>query len=84
MGHISALAAGSPAVVLVKPQFEVGRARVGKGGVVREESLRHEAVEGVAAAADDAGLEVVGRCTSPVPGADGNVEFFLLLVRPSV
>ena len=64
---------------MVKPQFEVGRVRLGKGGVVREPELRVEAVLDVAHAADELGLGVVGVCASPLPGPSGNVEFFLLL-----
>jgi len=63
-------------VLLVKPQFEVGKERVGKGGVVREPSLRVAAVVSVAAAARGLGLGVRGLCASPLPGPAGNVEYF--------
>lgn len=66
-------------VLMVKPQFEVGRERVGKGGVVREPALRAEAVLTVARAASEVGLGVAGVTASPLPGPSGNVEYFLWL-----
>ncbi len=68
-------------VPMVKPQFEVGRDRLGSGGVVRDPALRAEAVAGVAAAAATMGLGVRGVAVSPLPGPSGNVEFFLWLRR---
>jgi 23S rRNA (cytidine1920-2'-O)/16S rRNA (cytidine1409-2'-O)-methyltransferase len=68
-------------VPMVKPQFEVGRERVGTGGVVRDPALRAEAVIEVAAAAGALGLGVAGVVASPLPGPSGNVEFFLWLRR---
>jgi 23S rRNA (cytidine1920-2'-O)/16S rRNA (cytidine1409-2'-O)-methyltransferase len=68
-------------VLLVKPQFEVGKGRVGAGGVVRDHALRAEAVSGVAAAAAARGLGVAGVTASPLPGPAGNVEYFLWLRR---
>jgi 23S rRNA (cytidine1920-2'-O)/16S rRNA (cytidine1409-2'-O)-methyltransferase len=68
-------------VLLVKPQFEVGKGRVGAGGVVRDPGLRAEAVASVAAAAREAGLGVSGLAASPLPGPAGNVEYFLWLRR---
>lgn len=68
-------------VPMVKPQFEVGRERVGEGGVVRDPALRAEAVLDVAAAAAGLGLGVAGVTVSPLPGPSGNVEFFLWLRR---
>ena len=67
--------------LMVKPQFEVGKDRVGKGGVVRDPALRAEAVTVVAdrAAALGWGARAVAR--SPLPGPSGNVEFFLWLRR---
>lgn len=64
-------------VLMVKPQFEVGKERVGPGGVVRDPALRAEAVLDVAAAGWDLGLGVAGVVASPLPGPSGNVEFFL-------
>lgn len=74
-------APGADLVVMVKPQFEVGRERLGSGGVVRDPRLRADAVLGVARAATGLGLEVVDVCASPLPGPSGNVEFFLWLRR---
>ena len=68
-------------VLMVKPQFEVGKDRVGAGGVVREPALRAEAVLDVAAAAGDRGLGLAGVAASPLPGPSGNVEFFVWLRR---
>jgi 23S rRNA (cytidine1920-2'-O)/16S rRNA (cytidine1409-2'-O)-methyltransferase len=68
-------------VVLVKPQFEVGPGRVGKGGVVRDDALRQEAADGVAAAGRELGLAERGRVDSALPGPKGNREILLWLVR---
>jgi 23S rRNA (cytidine1920-2'-O)/16S rRNA (cytidine1409-2'-O)-methyltransferase len=68
-------------VPMVKPQFEVGRDRIGDGGVVRDPALRAEAVLAVATRAAELGLGVAGMVTSPLPGPSGNVEFFLWLRR---
>ena len=65
--------------LMVKPQFEVGRERLGSGGVVRDVALHAEAVRDVAAAAAQAGLGVRGVAASPLPGPAGNVEYFLWL-----
>ncbi len=74
---------GGEALLLVKPQFEVGREKVGKGGVVREAALRREALERVKKRAEELGFEVLGEMDSPVPGAKkGNVELFLYLRLP--
>jgi 23S rRNA (cytidine1920-2'-O)/16S rRNA (cytidine1409-2'-O)-methyltransferase len=67
--------------LMVKPQFEVGKGRVGKGGVVREPELREEAVRAVAEAADRRGWGARAVTVSPLPGPSGNVEFFLWLRR---
>ena len=66
-------------VLLVKPQFEVGRERLGAGGVVRERELRAAAVGDVAGGAASLGLGVLGVTASPLPGPSGNVEYFLWL-----
>jgi 23S rRNA (cytidine1920-2'-O)/16S rRNA (cytidine1409-2'-O)-methyltransferase len=68
-------------VLMVKPQFEVGRGRVGKGGVVREPQLREEAVQAVATAGARRGWGARAVTVSPLPGPSGNVEFFLWLRR---
>ncbi|MEV4642399.1 TlyA family RNA methyltransferase [Actinoplanes sp. NPDC049548] len=67
--------------LMVKPQFEVGKERVGSGGVVRDPALRAEAVLDVAAAAAEQGLGVVSVAASPLPGPSGNVEFFVWFRR---
>jgi 23S rRNA (cytidine1920-2'-O)/16S rRNA (cytidine1409-2'-O)-methyltransferase len=65
--------------LMVKPQFEVGKERLGKGGVVRDPAHRLEAVLQVAQAAAARGWGAVGVAVSPLPGPSGNVEFFLWL-----
>ncbi len=72
---------GGRAVLLVKPQFEVGRGEVGKGGVVRDDGARRAALEGIEAAARALGFEVLGHAESPVPGPAGNREWLLALAR---
>jgi 23S rRNA (cytidine1920-2'-O)/16S rRNA (cytidine1409-2'-O)-methyltransferase len=77
------LVPGAPVVPLVKPQFEVGRDKIGKGGIVRDEADRRQAVADVAEAARALGFAVVGETTSPITGGKGNVEFLLHLRLPS-
>jgi 23S rRNA (cytidine1920-2'-O)/16S rRNA (cytidine1409-2'-O)-methyltransferase len=75
---VAALGAGGrPLVALVKPQFEVGRGQVGKGGVVREPSLRQAAVDKCCDAAIKLGCQVVGVVESPIAGPAGNRESLL-------
>jgi 23S rRNA (cytidine1920-2'-O)/16S rRNA (cytidine1409-2'-O)-methyltransferase len=80
---LPALAActGEDLLPMVKPQFEVGRERVGPKGVVRDPALRGEAVRTVADRAYELGLGTRGLVRSPLPGPAGNVEFFLWLRR---
>jgi len=68
-------------VIMVKPQFEVGREKLGAGGVVRDPALRKSAVIDVAESAYDVGLGTLGIAASPLPGPAGNVEYFLWLRR---
>jgi len=68
-------------VLLVKPQFEVGKGRVGAGGVVRDAGDRSAAVRRVTGAAGELGLGVLGVTASPLPGPAGNVEYFVWLRR---
>ena len=76
------LTPGADLVVLVKPQFEVGKAQVGRGGIVREPSLHEQALRHVAGEAQESlGYVVRGACASPLRGAEGNREFFLHLRR---
>lgn len=71
-------------VALVKPQFEVGPGRVGKGGVVRDEDARREAIDAVRLDAVGLGLEVLGGVDCETHGPSGNVEYLLWLRRVSV
>ncbi len=66
---------GGHAVCLIKPQFEVGRASLAKGGIVKDPSAHRAAVERVCAAAEQVGLETVEVIPSPIVGGDGNREF---------
>ena len=66
-------------LVMVKPQFEVGKEKLGAGGVVRDPDLRKEAVAAVADSAFALGLGCLGVVASPLPGPSGNVEYFLWL-----
>ncbi len=75
----SVLSSDGDAVVLVKPQFEVGRRQVGRGGIVKDPDLHRQALRDVAAAAQQMGYAVRGACASPITGAEGNREFFLHL-----
>lgn len=75
------LADGATVVALVKPQFEVGPGRVGRGGIVRSPRAHAEVLAAAARAAADAGLAVRGLTHSPVRGGDGNIEFLLHLTR---
>lgn len=76
------LAERADLVVLVKPQFELGPGRVGKGGVVRDEGDRRAALEAVADAAASLGLRRRASCESPIEGRTGNREWLLWLSRP--
>jgi 23S rRNA (cytidine1920-2'-O)/16S rRNA (cytidine1409-2'-O)-methyltransferase len=66
-------------IVLVKPQFEVGKGEVGRGGIVRDSAKRNQALETVQQFAQQTGFRVIGSMPSPVPGAEGNQEFLLYL-----
>jgi 23S rRNA (cytidine1920-2'-O)/16S rRNA (cytidine1409-2'-O)-methyltransferase len=70
-------------LILIKPQFELEKREVGKGGIVREPALHQKAIQRVSAAAAEAGLEVIGVRPSWLTGAEGNQEFFLH-ARPAV
>lgn len=73
--------AAAYALLMVKPQFEVGREGLDGSGVVRDEHARRAAVDGVATAAEDLGWTVTGRAPSRLPGPAGNIEYFLRLAR---
>ena len=66
-------------LLMVKPQFEVGRDKLGAGGVVRDTTLHHEAITHVLIAAQQLGLSAYGLAASPLPGPAGNVEYFVAL-----
>jgi 23S rRNA (cytidine1920-2'-O)/16S rRNA (cytidine1409-2'-O)-methyltransferase len=70
---------GGEAVLLVKPQFEVGKGEVGKGGVVRDDAKRRAALDAVISAARALGFEVLGETESPIEGPAGNREWLLAL-----
>jgi 23S rRNA (cytidine1920-2'-O)/16S rRNA (cytidine1409-2'-O)-methyltransferase len=72
---------GGEILALVKPQFEVGKGQVGKGGVVRDPVLQQEAVQRVGAAAAALGLDVSLPIPAPLKGPKGNQEYFLYLIR---
>jgi 23S rRNA (cytidine1920-2'-O)/16S rRNA (cytidine1409-2'-O)-methyltransferase len=69
-------------VVLVKPQFEVGREHVGKGGIVRDYDLQQQAIEKVTESGRSAGLQFISSQESPITGREGNREFFILFRKP--
>jgi 23S rRNA (cytidine1920-2'-O)/16S rRNA (cytidine1409-2'-O)-methyltransferase len=73
---------GGAALLLVKPQFEVGKGEVGKGGVVRDDAKRRAALDAVAAAARELGFLVLGHAESPIEGPAGNREWLLGLRAP--
>lgn len=73
---------GGRIIALIKPQFEVGKGEVGKGGIVRDPADHQRVIEDVCRTAQAMGLEVAGLCESPITGADGNREFLILLDVP--
>lgn len=75
---------GAQGVVLIKPQFEVGREHVGKGGIVRDEKTRFAAIAEIRAFAESLGFHVSGECPSPITGGDGNREHLLWLTSRSI
>ncbi|AKV55396.1 cell division protein FtsJ [Bifidobacterium actinocoloniiforme DSM 22766] len=72
---------GAQVILLVKPQFEVGRGKLGHGGVVRQEGRRQEALARVELSATEHGFSVRGRAPSPIAGTHGNEEYLLWLTR---
>jgi 23S rRNA (cytidine1920-2'-O)/16S rRNA (cytidine1409-2'-O)-methyltransferase len=81
---LGCLGPGYDVLALVKPQFEVGRGRVGKGGVVRDPDLRREALVAVGEAALVCGAAVLGYHSSGLPGPKGNRETFIWLADPAL
>ena len=74
---------GADLLILVKPQFELEREHVGKGGIVRDKELHDKAVATVQKAMKAAGLQVLGVAPSRPPGAEGNQEYFLHARKPA-
>ena len=74
---------GASVVALVKPQFEVGRAHVGKGGIVRDDAARARSLVDVRVAAEAFGFAALGDTTSPITGGKGNIEYLLHLRAPN-
>ncbi len=81
LAPIALVAGAAPIVALVKPQFEVGRSNVGKGGVVRDSALHKSAVADVVAKAEELSLSCLAQVQSGLPGAEGNLEFFVHLKK---
>lgn len=75
------LAVGGIAIVLIKPQFEVGKKFLNKKGVVKDAKIAEKAADDITAFIEAVGFEVVGRCESPVKGGDGNTEFICVCRR---
>jgi 23S rRNA (cytidine1920-2'-O)/16S rRNA (cytidine1409-2'-O)-methyltransferase len=80
---IALAATNADIIALVKPQFEVGKGKVGKGGIVRDATLRKDALDAILAFAHDAGLEVEGSIESPITGAEGNIEYLAFFRKRS-
>ena len=74
---------GGQLVALVKPQFEAGREKVGKGGIVRDKSVHREVIENVIKYAESAGLTPSGLSFSPITGAKGNIEYLMYMRKTS-
>lgn len=78
---IRLLREGGLMACLVKPQFEAGRDKVGKKGVVREPEIHHEVIEKVSSFASDSGFSVEGIDYSPIKGPEGNIEYLMFLKK---
>lgn len=76
---LALLKPGGRIIALIKPQFEVGKGEVGKGGIVRDPLAHKKVIEDVSRMAQELGLSVAGVCESPITGADGNREFLIVL-----
>lgn len=82
-GAAACASEGADLLILVKPQFELEREDVGRGGIVREKTLHDKAVATVRKAIEGAGLQVLGAAPSRLPGAEGNQEYFLHARKPA-
>lgn len=80
---IGFLKPGGGIVALIKPQFEVGKGLVGKGGIVRDDAARQQAVEKIRSFAQEQGFDVRGVIQSPITGQDGNIEYLMYAVLTS-
>ena len=76
---LALLKPGGRIIALIKPQFEVGKGEVGKGGIVRDPAAHQKVIDDVSSMAQELGLSVAGVCESPITGADGNREFLIVL-----
>jgi len=76
---LALLKPGGRIIALIKPQFEVGKGEVGKGGIVRDPAAHQKVIDDVSRMAQKLGLSVAGVCESPITGADGNREFLIVL-----
>lgn len=74
---LSLLKPPATVIALIKPQFEVGKGAVGKGGIVRDQRLHQEVLADMEELADKLGVKLLGICESPITGADGNKEFLM-------
>src|SRR5271168_2009064 len=74
---VPVVAPGADFLILIKPQFELEKSEIGKGGIVRDAALHQKAIERVQAAAAECGLTILGVRPSHLPGTEGNQEFFL-------
>jgi 23S rRNA (cytidine1920-2'-O)/16S rRNA (cytidine1409-2'-O)-methyltransferase len=79
---VTLLKPGGRIIALIKPQFEVGKGEVGKGGIVRDPAAHDKVIADVRQTSIELGLSVAGLCESPITGADGNREFLILLQLP--
>ena len=78
----SVLSDGGEFILLIKPQFEVGRQNIGKGGIVKDDKVRAEAIGSVIKAAESLGFISCGQIRSPIKGGDGNIEFLAYFKKP--
>lgn len=83
LGAAACAKPGADLLILIKPQFELRREDVGKGGIVREKVLHEKAIASVKRAADALGLSIAGVAPSRLPGAEGNQEYFLHARKPA-
>ena len=78
---LALLRPGGVLIALIKPQFEVGKGEVGKGGIVRDEAKHREVVDKITEFVKSLGVGVLGVIPSPIEGAEGNKEFLIAAVK---